>query len=85
MQVRPRPPPLPGQAQGGKDKGGGGKEKGGKKKHRPGVKGAKGGKLAPGERSWAVLDFVHGESHVARAALNGGQSPPEGLLTRCGL
>lgn len=39
VQVRPRPPPLPGQAQGGKDKGGG------KKKHRPGVKG---GKLAPG-------------------------------------
>lgn len=49
--MRPRPPPLPGQAQGGKEGGGKG-GKGSKKKHRPGVKGAKGGKLAPGGLGW---------------------------------
>jgi hypothetical protein len=38
VQVRPRPPPVPGQQQGGKQP----------KRSKPGVKGAKGGKLAPG-------------------------------------
>ncbi|KAI3425887.1 hypothetical protein D9Q98_007860 [Chlorella vulgaris] len=68
VTTRPRPPPLPGQQQQAKQAGGGsGKYK---KKHRPGVKGAKGGKLAPGEKK-RLKHEKRQAKRAARAAARG--------------
>ncbi|KAL4436842.1 hypothetical protein ABPG75_003981 [Micractinium tetrahymenae] len=67
VQVRPRPPPLPGQQQSGKQAGGSGK---GKKKSKSAVKGAKGGKLAPGEKKRLKKERMEAK-RAARAAARG--------------